>query len=199
MPSNRTTKAILTCRHCGKTFEDYPSQFKDPTRACCSRACGNASRRRTVACVCITCDRDFTTIPANITKGGGKFCSPACYHKDRETRPRKIGATWTSGGYRFVYWPGHPRAGSDGSVREHIIVAEETLGRPLADGEIVHHRNDDGTDNRPENLEVLSGQSEHFSLHMRQYHRDHPEFRHLSPAAKRAARDLLAPRREPSS
>ena len=37
---------------------------------------------------------------------------------------------------------------------EHILVAEELLGRYLLDGETVHHRNDIRDDNRPENLEL---------------------------------------------
>ena len=39
-------------------------------------------------------------------------------------------------------------------VYAHRLVAEEMIGRLLRPGEVVHHRNTDIFDNRPENLEV---------------------------------------------
>lgn len=67
-------------------------------------------------------------------------------------------------GYRLVYQPDHPAAGTRGYVYEHRLVAERMIGRPLRKGEHVHHRNENPSDNRPENLQVLTIR-EHRRLH----------------------------------
>ena len=54
----------------------------------------------------------------------------------------------------IVRVPGHPRGGKNRYVFEHILVAEDMLGRYLVKGETVHHRNGVRDDNRPENLEL---------------------------------------------
>jgi hypothetical protein len=50
--------------------------------------------------------------------------------------------------------PDHPRARASKYVFEHILVAEELLGRFLEADESIHHRNGVRDDNRPENLEL---------------------------------------------
>jgi hypothetical protein len=126
-------------------------------------------------------------LQADIRKGGGKFCSPICYHASRKgvPLPRRTDGVRVENGYRLIYMPDHPRAKSNGYVREHLLIAEQTLGRPLTPNEIVHHINFTRDDNRPENLQILSSQSEHMSLHMRALHERHPLWRYLSADAKR--------------
>jgi hypothetical protein len=51
-----------------------------------------------------------------------------------------------------------------GWVREHRYVMSQCLDRELKDNEIVHHDNDDKSDNEPDNL-VLMIHGDHTSLH----------------------------------
>ncbi len=47
---------------------------------------------------------------------------------------------------------------------EHILIAERVLGRQLKPNEVVHHRDEDKTNNQPDNLEVMT-RSAHTLLH----------------------------------
>ena len=54
--------------------------------------------------------------------------------------------------------------GSRSHILEHRLVAEQITGRPLFREETVHHINGDPSDNRIENLEIMS-RATHRKLH----------------------------------
>jgi hypothetical protein len=68
-------------------------------------------------------------------------------------------------------------------TREHRVVAEQMLGRPLQSDEHVHHRNGVKTDNRPENLEVVSNR-QHQLEHWQEGHYDPRVARQTKPEAE---------------
>lgn len=74
----------------------------------------------------------------------------------------KGGRVLDKSGYVLIYSPGHPRAKKPVPyVLEHRLVMEKHLGRLLAVGEVVHHRDGNKQNNSLDNLELFSKNSEH--------------------------------------
>ncbi|MEG4166538.1 MULTISPECIES: HNH endonuclease [unclassified Microcoleus] len=53
------------------------------------------------------------------------------------------------------------------TVYLHRMVAEQTLDRKLSPGEVVHHLDEDISNNSPENLVICSSPSVHGRYHVR--------------------------------
>lgn len=78
----------------------------------------------------------------------------------------KGGRTVASNGYVLIrVGADHHLADVRGYAYEHRIVAEQKLGRRLLPGELVHHKNEIKTDNRPENIEVQPTRAHHHAEH----------------------------------
>jgi hypothetical protein len=100
----------------------------------------------------------------------GRASKNGTYRKDfkmPESAKKKIseakkgkGRGWriTSTGYKEYTF------GENAGRLEHVVVMEGIIGRRLYSFECVHHKNHIKTDNRPENLELMS-KSEHSRLH----------------------------------
>lgn len=147
MEPNR--KPNCNCGHCGKPIYRRPSALKRlKNKPCCSTRCANLLR----GCEHLRNPKALTKRAESI-KGENN----PCWRGGRYIEPGK--------GYVMVRMPNHPRARQNGYVLEHILVGEKILGRPLKTGEEIHHKNDDRADNRPENLEIYSSHSSHWSTH----------------------------------
>ena len=73
-----------------------------------------------------------------------------------------------NGGYVLIYHPYHPNANSEGFVREHRLVVEKSLGKPIPATSIVHHIDGNKANNKTNNLVLCQDIAYHNLLHQRQ-------------------------------
>ena len=98
-------------------------------------------------------------------------------HAKGQDHPKYNGHRFvTSHGYVAVRVPpDHPHAwGHSPTLKyayEHILVAEESLGRTIVPGEVVHHRHENKQDNRDTELDVMTT-TEHAREHDKRRGRD---------------------------
>lgn len=86
-------------------------------------------------------------------------------YQNKSERRGELSPTWKGGKTRSS--KGYVVIRNDGSpMFEHRAIMEAHIGRKLSDNEVVHHINGDKTDNRLENLELMTA-GEHSALHNR--------------------------------
>lgn len=119
-----------------------------------------------VKCFCARCGKEFERWPHEAK--GKTWCSQSCHLKDlnaerNPTRWKDENRSHESHRAKRVNTGAGKTYRKHFGKHEHRVIAEQILGRPLAPGEVVHHRNGDKRDNRPENLEIYSTQAEHMT------------------------------------
>lgn len=107
-----------------------------------------------------------------IAKSIGVTHQTLCWHRDNwglerirkcfTRKPSSTGRFTDQWGYVMIRTSN--RAGALAYTPEHILVAEESLGRKLLPTEVVHHINGIKNDNRAENIHVCT-RKEHMTIH----------------------------------
>lgn len=130
--------------------------------------------------ICKICGRGFKIKPSKVK--AGITCSRECSAKDKSIRYSgkgnhqfglvgkknssfKNGKRITSNGYvAILVPPDQKQRKTDNYVLEHRLIMEKKLGRKLLPEEDVHHKDEDRTNNDPDNLELYT-RREHGFIH----------------------------------
>lgn len=175
----KCAKVKLICCNCGASFEKRGDRVGEVNFCCiqCRKVYFDKKRVSERQRECETCGVKFIPRVYQIKNGGGKFCSVYCCNKanigkkqSEETcrkksesmkvpgkahvmkgdkNPNWKGGRFLSNGYWWINLNGTP-------IAEHRLLLQEHLGRTLRSDEIVHHINHIKTDNRLENLTILT-------------------------------------------
>lgn len=94
----------------------------------------------------------------------GTHLSEERKEKLRISKSKGIGKKELHNGYYRIYFPDHPKSDARGWILEHTLIMECYIGRWIKDDEVVHHKNEIRTDNRIENLQLMT-RKEHSKYH----------------------------------
>lgn len=169
-------RLVVKCEICGRKEYKTPSDAKR-YKTCSLQCRGERSSKlytKKVPKECEVCGDVFEVKPSH--EANRFTCSESCKYIRLQDHLRGLSGkgnqsvNWKGGkfvspsGYVFVYAPDNPMANSRGYVREHRLVMSNSLGRPLTDEEIVHHKDENKKNNDLSNLEIMTN-GEHTRLH----------------------------------
>ena len=122
----------------------------------------------------------------NIIKDKGRICPK---HGNRFWRFRDYNYISPERGKPHITSFGYMRININGKrVLQHRYIMEQHLGRKLKEKELIHHLNHIKTDNRIENLELISSHSKHF----KKYHSDTWKYRkHNKPLSIELQNEII--------
>jgi len=151
------------CAQCGEKFWKFRSR---PDASYCSKSCAISARNLTDANPAYS--RDITGENNPMYGKGMKGSDNPMYGMRNEKAPR-----WTGGrrirkdGYIVIVapddhpYPSETKASGLKYILEHRLVMETELGRYLEPEEVVHHKDENPSNNNIDNLQLFASQADH--------------------------------------
>ena len=175
--NNKKSRILpLRCGCCGK-FICVPQYKlnKNSKNYFCDKICYGVFQRKRKIINCEICHKE-REIPLSIYKQGARCCSRKCHHIYQSIRPQIYGEenhayingrTHTAKGYILILKSDHPNKNTNGYVYEHRLVMEKYLGRYLTKKEVVHHKDENPSNNKISNLKLFKHKNEHLLYHLK--------------------------------
>lgn len=165
MQEDHTVVLTQACEECGEPFVlKLGKRF-------CSRRCAQRARPyspKTETLICAGCGVEFEGRIRNRPNATGKrYHSQECFTSSGDSPPPIIRGTANNmynGGLCFSGGRWYAVARDYTTVLYYRVVMAAHLGRELTSKEIVHHKNGDSSDDRIENLEIVT-RAEHINIH----------------------------------
>lgn len=181
-----------SCPECGNIFRPTQNQAKRIGQGIqktvfCSMNCFRQSKKHKASSIeCPNCHTMFTPNrnqirDSEIGRQKVSYCSSECYKKhipekrSGEQNPHWKGGKSTNHGYTIILQEGYYE--KQKYVGEHILIMEDLIGRKLYKNEEVHHKNENKSDNRLDNLQLLT-KNQHMTLHATKRHQETREHNH---------------------
>lgn len=120
---------------------------------------------------CEQCGKVFSITISPGPKHPRHFCSQKCMgisYRGENHPGYKGGKIKTSEGYVGLLTSQKTPNGRTKYLREHVVLAEKALGKPLPKNAVVHHVDGNRSNNTPGNLVICENDAYHQLLHARQ-------------------------------
>lgn len=153
---------IKQCEECGRAFVADNHAVAQGMARFCSRDCWKAfsQMQNTKVFVCKECEKRFVVKDYDLLggKSAGLFCDRACYdaykHRTAKQGKKDAGLSWHADNGRWY------RNWRDENGIAHCTTNARWLwwkhNGPIPKGSHIHHKNGDKTDDRLDNLELMT-------------------------------------------
>lgn len=163
----------INCAVCGKKTKSYPYRPRTYCSKSCARTAANLTDRNPSYHRDISGEKNPMYNAFKNPRPSQKLLVPSQLGKTKELSPRwKGGRKVRKDGYILVVAPDdHPHPSDQHKpsglkyILEHRLVMEQKLGRYLLPTEVVHHIDEDPSNNDPDNLMLFASQLEHVKHH----------------------------------